>query len=136
VAFLWGRRLDKLSRPILVLDAAGLSLFAVSGALKGLEHDVGAAQAVILGVLTAVGGGTLRDVLVREIPAVLSSGLYAIPALLGATVLVVGTELGIAALPAAIAGALACFVLRMVGVRFDLDAPAPPGSRHRPQEDG
>ena len=71
-----------------MLDAAGLSLFAVAGALKALDHGMGFAQAVILGTITAVGGGTLRDVLIREIPSVLTSGLYAIPALIGAALLV------------------------------------------------
>lgn len=129
VAFLFGFRLERLSKPILVLDAAGLSLFAVSGALKGLEYGAGPAQAVILGAITAVGGGTLRDVLIREIPAVLSSGLYAIPALVGALVLVVGDALGVAFVPAAVTGALVCFLIRMLGLRFDLHAPGPPGHR-------
>ncbi|MBB3043487.1 TRIC cation channel family protein [Nocardioides sp. LMS-CY] len=131
VAFVAGRHLDRLAKPILVLDAAGLSLFAVSGALKGLDLGVGSAQAVILGAITAVGGGTLRDVLIREIPAVLSSGLYAIPALVGAFVLVAGDQLGVADLPAAITGAVVCFVIRMIGVRFGIDAPSPPGTGQR-----
>ncbi|MCR6706497.1 MAG: TRIC cation channel family protein [Cellulomonas sp.] len=72
--------------------------------------------------------GTLRDVLIREIPTVLSSGLYAIPALAGALVVVGADELGVAEVPAAITGALTCFVIRMPGVHFDIDAPGPPGS--------
>ncbi len=131
VAFLFGRGLDRWEMLIVVLDAAGLSLFAVSGALKGLEFGVGPAQAVILGVITAVGGGTLRDVLIREVPTVLSSGLYAIPALVGALVLVVSDRIGIAVTPAAFVGAVVCFVIRMVGVRYGIDAPGPPGTRRR-----
>jgi uncharacterized membrane protein YeiH len=129
VAFVFGRGLDRWATPILVLDAAGLSLFAVSGALKGLDFGVGPAQAVILGAITGVGGGTLRDVLIREVPAVLTSGLYAIPALVGALVVVGADQLGVADTPAAIVGAVVCFVIRMVGVRFGIDAPAPPGTR-------
>lgn len=125
VAFASGRGLDRLAMPILVLDAAGLSLFAVSGALKGLDFGMGFTQAVILGTITAVGGGTLRDVLIREIPAVLSSGLYAIPALVGALVLVAADRGGVAELPAAVVGAGVCFVIRMLGIRFGLDAPGP-----------
>ncbi len=131
VAFVFGRRLDRFAKLILVFDAAGLSLFAVSGALKGLQFGVGFGQAVILGAITAVGGGTLRDVLIREIPSVLTSGLYAIPALLGAFVVVAADRLGAAGLPAAIVAASACFVLRMLGVRFDLNAPGPPGTKRR-----
>jgi uncharacterized membrane protein YeiH len=125
VAFASGRGLDRLAMPILVLDAAGLSLFAVSGALKALDFQMGFTQAVILGTITAVGGGTLRDVLIREIPAVLSSGLYAIPALVGALVLVAADRGGVADLPAAVVGAGVCFVIRMLGIRFGLDAPGP-----------
>jgi uncharacterized membrane protein YeiH len=131
VAFVSSRGLDRLAMPIVVLDAAGLSLFAVSGALKGLDFGVGFAQAVILGAITAVGGGTLRDVLIREVPAVLSSGLYAVPALVGAFVLVAGDRMGVADLPAAVVGAVVCFIIRMLGVRFGIDAPGPPVPRRR-----
>ena len=125
IAFVFGRRLERLNTPITVLDAAGLSLFAVTGAGKALDLGLGPAQAVILGAITGVGGGTLRDVLIRQIPSVLSSGLYAIPALLGATITVVAIRLGVDGLPAALVAASACFVLRMIGVRFDLSAPMP-----------
>ena len=66
IAFLLGSRLERLAKPITVLDAAGLSLFAVTGASKALAFGLGAGQAIILGAITAVGGGTLRDVLVRR----------------------------------------------------------------------
>jgi uncharacterized membrane protein YeiH len=129
VAFLFGRSLDRLATLILVLDAAGLSLFAVSGALKGLDFGVGFGQAVILGTITAVGGGTLRDVLIREIPSVLTSGLYAIPALVGAFVVVAADRIGAAGLPAAIVGAAVCLAIRMLGVRYDVQAPRPRETR-------
>lgn len=125
VAFGFGRSMDRLSRPILVLDAAGLSLFAVSGALKALSVDAGLAQAVILGAITAVGGGTVRDVMIGRVPIVLRSELYAIPALAGALLLVVAQQVGADAVPAAVAGAVLCFAVRMAGVWFRIDAPAP-----------
>ena len=125
IAFLFSKVLDRLSTPISVLDAAGLSLFAVTGAAKSLDFGVGPVQAVILGAVTGVGGGTIRDVLIRRIPSVLSSGLYAIPALIGATALVVLTRFGTVVTVAAVAGAALCFVIRMVGVRFGLNAPYP-----------
>ena len=89
IAFALARRLERLTLPISLLDAAGLSLFAVTGASKALDYGLGAGQAVILGALTGVGGGTLRDVLIRRVPAVLHSGLYAIPALVGAAITVI-----------------------------------------------
>ena len=125
VAFFAGRRLDRLTTPITVLDAAGLSLFAVTGASKALSFGLGPAQAVLLGAITAVGGGTLRDVLIRQIPSVLSTGLYAIPALVGAAITVVAGRLGGYGIATAIVAAGVCFAIRMVGVRYGLNAPAP-----------
>jgi uncharacterized membrane protein YeiH len=126
VAFTFGRRLDRLVNPIVVLDAAGLSLFAVSGALKALDFDAGAAQAVILGAVTAVGGGTTRDVLIGRVPVVLRSELYAIPALVGALAVVAADQLGAPEVAAAVGAAAICFAIRILGVHFDLDAPMPP----------
>jgi uncharacterized membrane protein YeiH len=127
VVFGFGRRLRRLAEPILVLDAAGLSLFAVTGASKASEFGVGLGQAVILGAVTAVGGGTLRDVLIGRVPVVLRRELYAIPALAAATVVVVTDRLGLYGAPAAFGAAALCFGIRMLGVRFRLNAPSPPG---------
>jgi uncharacterized membrane protein YeiH len=127
VAFGLGQQLDRLVRPITVLDAVGLSLFAVTGASKALQFNLGLSQAVILGAVTGVGGGTLRDVLVRQVPSVLSSGLYAVPALVGAAITVTTIETGVYGIPASLAAACVCFAIRMVGVRFGINAPTPPG---------
>jgi uncharacterized membrane protein YeiH len=125
VAFAFGRRLDRLAGPITVLDAVGLSLFAVTGASKALDFGLGAGQAVILGAVTGVGGGIIRDVLVRQIPTVLRSGLYAIPALVGAAITVATVWTGVYGIPAALGAAAACFGIRMLGVRFRINAPRP-----------
>ncbi len=128
IAFGFGRGLDRLAKPILVLDAAGLSLFAISGASKALDFGLGPVQAVILGAITAVGGGTLRDVLIGRIPVVLRSELYAIPALLGALVVAITGSVGAYGVAAAVGGAALCFAVRLLGVRFQLNAPSPPGT--------
>jgi uncharacterized membrane protein YeiH len=128
ITFVFGRHLERLNTPITLLDAAGLSLFAVTGASKAIELGLGPAQAVILGTITGVGGGTLRDVLIRRVPSVLRSGLYAIPALVGATIVVVVSLLGASGPPTAIGAAAVCFGIRMLGVRFDLNAPTPPAA--------
>lgn len=122
-AWLIARPPRALHRAIVVLDAIGLSVFCVTGAQKAIELGLQPAPAILLGGITAVGGGTIRDVLVGTVPSVLTSELYAIPALLGATVAVLaGGTLSPAA--AAIIGAALCFVVRIAGVRFDLNAPA------------
>jgi uncharacterized membrane protein YeiH len=98
-------------------DAVGLGLFAVIGARKALDYGVGPVGAVLLGVLTGVGGGVVRDVLVAEIPGVLQRELYAVAALLGAVFVVTGQSLGLPAAPVAVAGATACFALRLWAMR-------------------
>jgi len=131
IAFVFGRRLDRLAGLIVVFDAAGLSLFAVTGASKALDLGLGPAQAVILGAITGVGGGTVRDVMLQRIPTVLRSELYAIPALIGAAITVVTTQTGVYGIPAAVAAAVGCFGIRMLGVRYGLNAPRPPGEVER-----
>jgi uncharacterized membrane protein YeiH len=129
IAFLFSRWLTRVRNPIDMLDAAGLSLFAVTGAGKALELGVGPAQAIILGAVTGVGGGTLRDVLIRRVPSVLNSGLYAIPALVGAALFVVADKVGfqdVLGVPVALGAAVVCFLIRMVGLHFGIDAPKPP----------
>jgi uncharacterized membrane protein YeiH len=127
---------DHRARGGIVLDAAGLSLFTVTGAGKALQLGLGPAQAVILGAITAAGGGTLRDIMIRQIPIVLRSELYAIPALIGAAAIVVFTLLGLYGLVTADSAAVLCFAIRMVGVRFNLNAPMPRLPREpRPDDD-
>jgi uncharacterized membrane protein YeiH len=128
IAFALSRRLDRLETPITVLDAIGLSVFAVMGASKAVEFGLGSAPAALLGVVTAVGGGTIRDALVLQIPTVLRSDLYAIPALAAAVITVVTIRLGVYGVPAAVAAAAVCFAIRMLGVWLGLNAPSPPGA--------
>lgn len=130
VAFALSRRLERLETPIVVLDAVGLSVFAVIGAAKALEFGLGIGPAILLGAITAVGGGTIRDTLVRQIPSVLHSDLYAIPALLAAALTAAAVRTGTYGLPTALGAAAICFAVRMIGVRFRLHAPGPPGGDH------
>jgi uncharacterized membrane protein YeiH len=101
---------------LLTADAAGLSLFAVAGATKALDFQIHPMLAVLMGGITGVGGGTIRDVLLNRIPTVLHSDIYATAALLGATIVVAGLKLKIRPVLAMTVGAVACFVLRMVAV--------------------
>jgi hypothetical protein len=79
---------------------------------------------VILGAITGIGGGMLRDILVGEIPTVLRGGLYAIPALVGAGIVVVAYHAGYHSLTAPIVGAAVCFSMRMAGLRYGIGLPA------------
>jgi uncharacterized membrane protein YeiH len=117
ITFFWYRIINRLSSPVLIFDAAGLALFAVSGAGKALAFHAGPAAAILLGMLTGIGGGMVRDVLVREIPAVLRTELYAVAALIGAAVMVFGRMLHLPSGAAAAAGAVLCFGLRFMAIR-------------------
>jgi len=130
VAFAFAHRLGRLAMPIEILDAVGLSVFAVTGASKAMEFGIGPAQAVILGTVTAVGGGTLRDALLGRIPSVMREGLYAIPALVAAAITVAAILFGVYGVPAALVAAGACLIIRFLGLRFSLNAPGPRGMHH------
>jgi uncharacterized membrane protein YeiH len=115
--------IDRLQRPIDALDAAGLALFCVTGAATALAHRLGVVDSVILGAITGIGGGMLRDVLVGEIPTVLRGGLYAIPALVGAGIVVIAYHAGDHTLVFPIVGALVCFSMRMASLRYGIGLP-------------
>jgi uncharacterized membrane protein YeiH len=115
--FLWHPRLERLRTPILLFDAAGLALFAVSGTQKALAFGLNPFIASLLGMLTGIGGGMLRDVFVSEIPTVLREDLYAVAALAGAAVVVAGHLLHLPPTPTTIAGAALCFGIRLVAIR-------------------
>src|SRR3954453_11763021 len=130
VCFFAGRALERAERSVMIFDALGLGLFAVTGATKALQFGLGPVQGFLLGTITGVGGGMLRDMLLREVPTVLREGLYAIPALLGAAVLVAAQEAGRTSPGFPVLGALVCVVVRFFGWRYGLNVPSPPGDRH------
>lgn len=110
-------RVERLRNPVQMFDAVGLGLFAVVGAGKALDYGLGPAGAVLLGMMSGIGGGIVRDVLVAQIPAVLMRELYAVAALAGAVCVVLGHTLELPAGPTAVAGAALCFVLRFLAIR-------------------
>ena len=125
-------RLERARRIVVVLDAGALALFAVVGTVKGLEFGATPIAATIVGVLTGVGGGVLRDLLSGEVPVVLHHReLYAIPALLGAAATVVLWHLGHAGTVGLTAVVVGIFVLRMLAVRYRLNVPGPWQGRPR-----
>ncbi|MGH2843864.1 MAG: trimeric intracellular cation channel family protein [Solirubrobacteraceae bacterium] len=115
--------INRLQRSMATADAAGLALFCVTGSATALAHRLGVAEAIILGAITGIGGGIVRDVLVREIPEVLQGGLYAVPALVGAGIVVTAFKLGDHSVLFPILGAAVCFTIRMVGLHYGLGLP-------------
>lgn len=99
---------------MVVIDAAGLGLFAVAGAAKALDYEIKPFVAVLMGTVTGVGGGTIRDILLARVPAVLRVDVYAVAALAGAAVMTIGLRRGLPRSWMMSAGAAVCFVLRML----------------------
>jgi uncharacterized membrane protein YeiH len=108
------------------MDAFGLGLFCVAGALKALEYGVGPVPSILLGIVTAAGGGVLRDVVVQRVPTVFGPGeLYAIPAAAGATLAVVGHQLDFPATPVAVIAATVAVGWRLLAIARGWHAPVP-----------
>ncbi len=121
----------RFDRPLLVFDAAGLGLFCVAGTEKALDHGLAPVAAACLGVTTAAGGGVLRDVIVREVPAVVRAGseLYVVPAVAGALVVGVASTVD-ADSPALGAGvATAIFAVRLLALKYHWHGPRARGAR-------
>jgi len=125
------RAIEALHRPVLVFDAGGLALFCVVGTAKALAFGLGLVASVLMGVLTAVGGGVLRDVLAQEVPSVfrVDRGLYAVPATLGSIAVAAvwsSDAFGAVAASLIVVGVL---VLRLLSMRFGWRAPTARAAR-------
>ncbi|HEY5047900.1 MAG TPA: trimeric intracellular cation channel family protein [Rhizomicrobium sp.] len=116
ITFRFSSLIVRMSHPVLVFDAAGLALFAVAGAAKALTFGLHPVMAIVLGMVTGIGGGMVRDVLVAEIPIVLRAELYAVAALLAAAIVVIGHLLQWPVAPVTAVALVACFALRVLAI--------------------
>jgi uncharacterized membrane protein YeiH len=115
--------INRLSSPVLLFDAAGLGLFCVAGADKALAFHAGPVAATLLGMVTGIGGGMVRDLLVMEVPTVLRTELYAVAALLGAAFTIAGQRFGMPLHLAAPIGAALCIALRLLALHYHWHLP-------------
>ncbi|MGH7106405.1 MAG: trimeric intracellular cation channel family protein [Acetobacteraceae bacterium] len=115
--------IHSLQRDVLVLDAIGLAVFAVTGTEKALAYGIDPGMAAVLGMISGIGGGMVRDVLAREIPFVLRADLYALAALAAAGIVAIGHVLGAAPLYPILLGAVVCVLLRMMAIYRGWRAP-------------
>lgn len=118
-------RLRRIAQSVKYLDAVGVATFAVAGSLKAISLDAPPLAAIFVGGITAVGGGMIRDVLVGQVPEVLRRELYALPALLGSSVVVIASELGHLSFPVIWGALLLVLGIRVAAIAFDLHAPVP-----------
>jgi uncharacterized membrane protein YeiH len=126
--FLLHRYVVAIPRPVFItLDATALSLFAVAGAEKALDFGINPFVAALMGTLTGVGGGTLRDILLARVPIILRADVYATAAFTGAVAMIVARKLGLPLVAAALLGGLVCFGVRIVAVWRHWALPHLPG---------
>lgn len=124
VMTIWARRwVERLERPVVFFDSIGLGFFAVFGAHKALLFSHNVETAIVLGTVTAVGGGLARDVVLNRVPIILEKEIYAVAALLAASIQVLGQRMNwqIAATPWFAASI--CFAIRMLAVRYSWRLP-------------
>jgi uncharacterized membrane protein YeiH len=124
ITFFWYPLINRLSSPVLLFDAAGLGFFVAAGTDKALAFHAGPVAAILFGTLTGIGGGMVRDVLVREIPTVLRTDIYALAALTGATAIVGGLALHLPSYLASSFGAILCFGIRLGAMRYGWRLPS------------
>jgi len=117
IVFLWYNRIANHGTFVTTFDAVGLSVFTVTGTVIALDASLGPAPAALLGMLTGVGGGVLRDVLAAEVPLIFRSEVYAVASMLGAVIIIVASQAGFSGIRPEILAALATFILRMVSVQ-------------------
>ncbi|MBS0214846.1 MAG: trimeric intracellular cation channel family protein [Proteobacteria bacterium] len=121
--FRWHDAIERLRNPVQLFDAAGLALFAVLGTDKALAFGLSPFAAMLLGMVSGIGGGIARDVLVARVPVVLKAELYAVAALVGGGVVALAAYLQLPRHPAMLVGALVCFGLRYMAMRHGWQLP-------------
>jgi uncharacterized membrane protein YeiH len=119
-----GAFLKLIHRPVMLFDALGLSLFAISGAEKAMAFSHNNEVAILLGMITAVGGGVIRDIFLARVPVIFQKEVYASAALLGAVVVVTGHSWGIPNNLLFPAGFLVSFVIRMLALKYHWELPS------------
>jgi uncharacterized membrane protein YeiH len=126
LVFCFSRLFDRLQHPVQFFDAAGLGVFAVAGTQKALDHGINWPMAAILGVISGIGGGMVRDVLTAQVPTVLRADIYAMAALAGAMVVVVGNEVGLPPTAVVLVGIALCVFLRLMALYRGWKLPVAP----------
>ncbi|MEU7475484.1 trimeric intracellular cation channel family protein [Lentzea sp. NPDC042327] len=127
LVFWFSPQVAKLRRSVLVLDAVGLGLFVTSGTTTALTLGAPPYAACLVGMTTGIGGGALRDLLLREIPLVLRREIYAVAALAGAVVVAVGEWARLPKGLVALAGAVLIITVRLVALWRKWNAPVARG---------
>ena len=124
--FRFHKLFDRLQHPVQFFDAAGLGVFAVAGTKKALDYGINWPMAAVLGMISGIGGGMVRDVLTAQVPTVLRADIYAVAALAGALVVVAGSPTALPATAVAFTGITLCVFLRLMALYRGWKLPVAP----------
>ncbi|PKH41412.1 Uncharacterized membrane protein YeiH [Nocardioides alpinus] len=127
LTFAFHPTIGRLERVVTLFDAFGLAIFCVTGALKAVDYGLGPLPAALLGMVTGIGGGVLRDVLAGRVPVVFEGALYATPALAGAAVAVALDRTDLPLVVVAASGFSVCLGWRLLAAVRGWRAPMPKG---------
>lgn len=123
----------RLRHPVLIFDAAGLAVFAVAGTEKALARGVPFGSSVLLGLISAIGGGVVRDLMTAQVPNVLRAEIYAVAALAASLIVALGATLELSPRLIVPVALMTAFLLRIVSIRREWSLPT---SRHAPRDPG
>lgn len=124
VTFIVGRQITLTNRWLLLFDALGLAVFTFIGAEKTLIATGSETLAVVMGIMTGVAGGMIRDVLSAEVPLVLQREVYAVAAFCGALIYVAMQWLAFPPSANIVVSISATFLIRMAAIRYHLSLPS------------
>lgn len=125
--FYFHPQFSRLRRTVLVLDAAGLGLFTATGTLQARDLGLPIVGAAVIGMITGIGGGLVRDLLTGEIPIVLRREIYAVASLLGAVIVLLLDRADVSRPIIVSLSAAVVFIIRLIALTRHWSAPTPPG---------
>jgi uncharacterized membrane protein YeiH len=135
VGMFFGTLINRIQKVIWHVDAFSLGFFTIAGMQRGFLSDLSVLPALFLGIITATGGGLLRDVLSRETPIILLPGHpHTLASLLGGVVYMVFIKIfGYDIIVSEVIGVISTYILKLLALKYDLIVPTPPDVMHHIQ---
>ena len=121
--FLFKSKIAPLSKTLFLFDTIGIGVFTVLGLQKGLSYDLHPFVSLVMGMVSAVFGGVIRDVLTNEIPLIFKKEIYASACLTGGLVYLVASRFIEVSWISFVIGAITVISIRLIAVRYHLELP-------------